>query len=100
MHTGPLANLGRGASLALIGFVYLTATGAGLGHFPASGAADAEAAIAAGVFGVPAYQVDDKLFWGADSLPMLRRYLEGDAWFDGPGWDAVTNVTSGLTRQR
>lgn len=31
MHTGPLANLGRGASLALIGFVYLTATGAGLG---------------------------------------------------------------------
>lgn len=59
-----------------------------------------EAAIAAGVFGVPAVAVDGKLFWGFDSLPMLRRYLEGDTWFDGPGWDAVTNVTPGLTRRR
>lgn len=59
-----------------------------------------EEAIAVGVFGVPAFAVDGKLFWGLDSLPMLRRYLEGDAWFDGPGWNAVTNVTSGLVRQR
>lgn len=57
-------------------------------------------AIAAGVFGVPAYQVDDKLFWGFDALPMLRDYLRNDDWFDGPGWHAVTKVTSGLARQR
>jgi 2-hydroxychromene-2-carboxylate isomerase len=29
-------------------------------------------AIAAGLFGVPTFAVDDKLFWGFDALPMLR----------------------------
>ena len=58
--------------------------------------ANTEAAQAAGVFGVPAFEVDDKLFWGLDGLPMLRAYLAGDAWFDGPQWDAVTQVPSGL----
>lgn len=43
-------------------------------------------AIARGVFGVPTYQVDDRLFWGFDGLGMLRSYLEGNAWFDGPDW--------------
>ena len=56
-------------------------------------------AIALGVFGVPAFVVDGKLFWGLDSLPMLRAYLQGDAWFDGPGWDAGANVPVGLRRQ-
>jgi len=46
--------------------------------------------VAAGVFGVPSLVVDGRLFWGLDSLPMLRRYLEGDAWFEGPGWFAQT----------
>ena len=47
--------------------------------------AHTDAAIAAGVFGVPTLAVDDKLFWGFDALPMLRAYLSGDAWFDS-GW--------------
>lgn len=47
-------------------------------------------AIAAGVFGVPSCVVDGRLFWGYDSLPMLRRYLEGDAWFEGAGWQVGT----------
>ncbi len=54
--------------------------------------ANTDAAIAQGVFGVPAFVVDDKLFWGLDSLPMLRAYLTGDAWFDGPDWDAVRQL--------
>lgn len=58
--------------------------------------ANTEAAQAAGVFGVPAFEVDGKLFWGLDGLPMLRAYLDGDAWFDGPGWDGVRAVPSGL----
>ena len=58
--------------------------------------ANTEAAQAAGVFGVPAFEVDGKLFWGLDGLPMLRAYLAGDAWFDGPQWDAVAQVPSGL----
>ena len=57
--------------------------------------ANTEAAQAAGVFGVPAFGVDDKLFWGLDGLPMLRAYLDGDAWFDGPGWDGASQVVSG-----
>jgi 2-hydroxychromene-2-carboxylate isomerase len=40
--------------------------------------AETDAAIAAGVFGVPAYGVDGRLFWGLDALPMLRAQLEGD----------------------
>ncbi|MEZ4250967.1 MAG: DUF1295 domain-containing protein [Polyangiales bacterium] len=46
MSVSPLSSLGRGASLALVGFVYLTATGAGLGaalQFP-----DRYASLAAG----------------------------------------------------
>jgi 2-hydroxychromene-2-carboxylate isomerase len=55
-----------------------------------------EQAIAAGVFGVPSFVVDGKLFWGVDALPMLRAYLDGAPWFDGPVWDAVQQVPSGL----
>lgn len=51
--------------------------------------ANTDEAIARGVFGVPSFLVDGKLFWGLDSLPMLREYLEGNAWFDGGDWDAV-----------
>ena len=56
-------------------------------------------AIAEGVFGVPAFVVDDKVFWGLDSLPMLRAYLEGDAWFSGADWDAAARVGAGVRRQ-
>ena len=58
--------------------------------------AHTDEAIAAGVFGVPAFAVDGKVFWGLDSLPMLRQYLEGNPWFDGPAWDAAALVPSGL----
>ena len=43
-------------------------------------------ALALGVFGTPACVVDGRLFWGFDGLAMLRAYLAGDAWFDGPEW--------------
>ncbi len=61
--------------------------------------AHAEEAIAKGVFGVPAFAVDGKVFWGLDGLPMLRDYLAGDAWFDGPVWDAASAVATGASRQ-
>ncbi|EER61269.1 DSBA oxidoreductase [Acidovorax delafieldii 2AN] len=54
-----------------------------------------DAAAARGVFGVPALEVDGKVFWGYDSLPMLRAYFEGDAWFE-QGWDAAASVAQGL----
>ncbi len=57
-------------------------------------------AMALGVFGVPTIEVDGKLFWGFDALPMLRDYLQGDAWFDGPGWNAVDGVRVGVQRHQ
>ena len=46
-------------------------------------------ALALGVFGTPACVVDGRLFWGFDGLAMLRAYLAGDAWFDGPDWSGA-----------
>ena len=59
-----------------------------------------DTAIAHGVFGVPTFAVDGRLFWGLDALPMLRAYLLGSAWFDGPDWDNVSTVSSGAIRRR
>lgn len=54
--------------------------------------ANTDEAIARGLFGVPTYAVDDKLFWGLDALPMLRGYLEGDTWFTSGDWDAAIGL--------
>jgi 2-hydroxychromene-2-carboxylate isomerase len=61
--------------------------------------ANTDAAMAQGVFGVPALVVDDKLFWGVDALPMLRAYLLGDPWFAAPDWDSVKGIQSGIARR-
>jgi 2-hydroxychromene-2-carboxylate isomerase len=55
-------------------------------------------AIARGVFGVPTFDLDGRLFWGVDALPMLRAALQRDPWFDGPEWDAAGAVRRGVTR--
>jgi len=60
--------------------------------------ANTDEAIARGLFGVPTYAVDDKLFWGFDALPMLRAYLEGDAWFATGGWETPHQVATGASR--
>ncbi|MDB5844320.1 MAG: 2-hydroxychromene-2-carboxylate isomerase [Polaromonas sp.] len=57
-------------------------------------------AIAQGVFGVPAFAVDGRLFWGLDALPMLRACLLGDPWFDGPDWNGVHAIAPGIARRR
>jgi 2-hydroxychromene-2-carboxylate isomerase len=56
-------------------------------------------AIALNLFGVPAMEVDGKIFWGFDALPMLREYLLGNAWFDGEGWNGVSNISVGIARK-
>ena len=58
--------------------------------------AHADEAVAAGVFGVPAMEVDGKVFWGLDALPMLREYLEGGPWFSDETWNAVQALPSGI----
>jgi 2-hydroxychromene-2-carboxylate isomerase len=61
--------------------------------------ANTDAAIAEGLFGVPAMQCDGRLFWGIDALPMLAAALRGDPWFDGPDWDAADATPIGDQRR-
>lgn len=61
--------------------------------------ANTEEAVAQAVYGVPMFVVDGRHFWGFDSLPMLRAFLEGDAWFSGPDWDAAARTSVGISRQ-
>jgi 2-hydroxychromene-2-carboxylate isomerase len=56
-------------------------------------------AIAAGLFGVPTFELDGRLFWGLDALPMLRAALQGDAWFDGAAWDEAGRARPGVRRR-
>ena len=58
--------------------------------------ANTEAAVAEGVFGVPTFVVQGRHFFGLDGLPMLRAYLQGDAWFAGDRWERSAAVPSGL----
>ena len=60
-----------------------------------------DAAIARGVFGVPSFAVDDRLFWGLDALPMLRSYLasgavQGDAALSDGEWHSVQGIPSAI----
>jgi 2-hydroxychromene-2-carboxylate isomerase len=55
-------------------------------------------ALARGVFGVPSFEVDDRVFWGLDALPMLREALSGGPWFAGPGWDEAGAPRPGVRR--
>ena len=57
-------------------------------------------ALALGLFGVPTFLVDEKAFWGLDALPMLRDYLMGEDWFDGPAWDLAGQVPQGSIRPK
>lgn len=60
--------------------------------------ANTEAAISQGVFGVPAFEVEGKVFWGLDALPMLRDYLLDAPWFEAGGWDSARQVAVGAAR--
>lgn len=57
-----------------------------------------EAALAAGVFGVPSVVVNGRVFWGQDALPMLRACLDGDAWFQSGAWEAAVDLPAGVRR--
>ena len=61
--------------------------------------AHTDVAIERGVFGVPTFELDGRLFWGLDALPMLRAALQGDAWFDGPAWDEAGTASPGRSAE-
>jgi 2-hydroxychromene-2-carboxylate isomerase len=60
--------------------------------------ANTDAALAAGVFGVPSFELDGRVFWGLDALPMLREAVLDGAWFDGPAWAAAGTPRLGVQR--
>ena len=58
-----------------------------------------DAAVAAGVFGVPSMQVDNDVLWGLDALPMLRQRLMDDPWFNQPDWHNASGLPVGTQRK-
>jgi 2-hydroxychromene-2-carboxylate isomerase len=62
--------------------------------------AHSDEAIAQGVFGVPSFVVDGRVFWGLDALPMLRACLEEDAFFTDSEadrrWNTADATPSGI----
>ncbi|MBC5786113.1 2-hydroxychromene-2-carboxylate isomerase [Ramlibacter sp. USB13] len=61
--------------------------------------ANTESAIARGLFGVPTCEVDGRLFWGFDGLPMLREYLQGGDWFASGAWEQAAALPAGQVRR-
>ncbi len=59
--------------------------------------ANTEEAIAQGVFGVPTFLVDDRVFWGLDALPMMQQYLANDPWFTAERWQSVEQTSLGIS---
>ena len=57
-----------------------------------------EEAMARGVFGVPSFELEGRVFWGLDALPMLRGALLGEAWFEGPDWAMARQPRPGVQR--
>ena len=57
-----------------------------------------EAALQQGVFGVPSIELDGRVFWGLDALPMVAAALRVDAWFDGPAWAREGAPRPGIVR--
>ena len=72
----------------------------GAGDVKAALRASTDDAIARGLFGVPTIELDGRLFWGVDALPMVAAALTGDAWFDGPAWDEAARARPGVQRRR
>jgi 2-hydroxychromene-2-carboxylate isomerase len=61
--------------------------------------ANTQAALDAGVFGVPSMQTDGEMFWGLDALPMLRQCLEDDPWYLQSEWQNAGGLPVGIRRK-
>lgn len=59
--------------------------------------AHTDEALARGVFGVPSFVVDGRVFWGFDGLPMLRAFLAQDQGLEAD-WAAGASVAQGVQR--
>jgi 2-hydroxychromene-2-carboxylate isomerase len=60
--------------------------------------ANTEAAVKAGLFGVPTLQIGNELFWGADALPMARAYLDNPDMFESEEMRGLASLTASSMR--
>jgi 2-hydroxychromene-2-carboxylate isomerase len=59
-----------------------------------------DAAIAAGVFGVPTLRVGSELFWGNDASPMIEQWLDDPQRFSGAEYRRIETLPVGVERAR
>lgn len=58
-----------------------------------------DAAVAAGVFGVPSLLVDGQVFWGEDATAMFEDYLSNPGLFETPAMRHVDGLPVGTARR-
>ncbi len=62
--------------------------------------ANTDAALAAGVFGVPTLRIGDELFWGDDASPMIEAFLDDPQSFRNAEYRRIAELPSAATRAR
>lgn len=58
-----------------------------------------EQAAQRGVFGVPTFEIDDELFWGADSIGFLKDYLENPTAIRNPEMQRLDSLPVAAARK-
>lgn len=61
--------------------------------------ANGDAALAAGVFGVPTLVIDERIFWGYDATAMAHEYLSHPERFQSDEMKRVADLPIGKARQ-
>ncbi|HEY3644505.1 MAG TPA: 2-hydroxychromene-2-carboxylate isomerase [Gammaproteobacteria bacterium] len=61
--------------------------------------ANTDAAIAAGLFGVPSFRLGDTWFWGQDSLEMMLDFLKHPGLFESAEMQRVSGLPLGTVRK-
>jgi 2-hydroxychromene-2-carboxylate isomerase len=56
-------------------------------------------AIARGVFGVPTFDVDGELFWGADSIEFLKDFLKNPSAIKNPEMQRLDGLPAAASRR-
>lgn len=59
-----------------------------------------EAAIAAGVFGVPTLRIGGELFWGNDATALIEDWLDEPSRFDTPEYRRIATLPRAIERKR
>lgn len=62
--------------------------------------ANTDAALAAGVYGVPTLQIGSELFWGLDALPMARAFMADPGLFASGEMARLSNLPMAVERRR